>query len=67
MSTICHQREPVFVDPSPCSLRSLGDEEMYNVAGGAGLITITIITCGAGLGTRAITTVGVAVITIADP
>ncbi len=58
--------DPIFVDPSPCSLRYMGDEEMHAVVGG-NPIAVVIITCSSALGTRTITTVGVAVITIADP
>jgi hypothetical protein len=62
----------LFVDPTPVSMDdlsniSLSQAEMdtpNQVGGAAGIITVTIITCGGKLGAATVVTVGTAITTV---
>lgn len=61
----------VFADPTPITMEQVGKasiihEEMRSASHvGGGIITTTIITCGAKLGSATIKTVGTAIVIIA--
>jgi len=52
-----------FIDPTPVAARNLQNDEMGMKVGGA-ILPIIIVACGGTLGSRALITTGVAIITM---